>query len=176
MSGLFQTLEVMVSVFKTALVKIHPLHPIQCCCYLTECYGILLARCIGSKLVILFVHPPNRPPVARQQNRFWEHIYSITLLFSHLQEPDPVTHIQRHRLHTILLQWTSLHRDVKNRFINNSETACVSHLHTKQHQIFYELLLAGFGSSSGQPPVNMEAFIAITHSLWCIRPRAALSE
>lgn len=65
-----------------------------------------------------------------------------------------------HRLHTILLQWTVLHRDVNNHFMNNSETACVSHLHTRQHPIHYELLLTGFGRSSGQPPVNMEAFIA----------------
>lgn len=46
----------------------------------------------------LVCSPPNQPSVARQQNRLGggvRHVYSITLLFSHLPTLDPVTHIQR---------------------------------------------------------------------------------
>lgn len=111
LSRLFQTsniLEVMVSVFKAALVKIHPLNPIHCCFYLTECDGILLAGCIGVQMSHFVCSIPP-PQLASCVSGWWKHISSVKLLFIHLLELDPVTHIQRHRLHTILLQWKTLH-------------------------------------------------------------------
>lgn len=162
LSRLFQTsniLEVMVSVFKAALVKIHPLNPIHCCFYLTECDGILLAGCIGVQMSHFVCSIP--PPTGLLCLRLVEtHFLRKIAFHPSARTGSSHSYPETQASHNPPPMENSA-RDVNNQFINNSKTACVSHLHTKQHPIFSELLLVGFVSSSGQPPVNMEAFIVI---------------
>lgn len=115
-SGLF-------GVFKAALFKTHP---IQHFCYLSECCGKTACLLHRRQMNHLICSPLNRPPVAAAAVG---NTFTSTLLLSHLPEQDPVTHVQRNRLHTTLCQWATLHGDANNRFINNSEAACMSHTH-----------------------------------------------